>query len=65
MSKLKMIDPKEAASKTRGNNTLFLLLNVLSQLTKLYEKLLQNIYNEWRLLFNFNIPMDILNHVRT
>jgi len=61
MSKLKLIDPKVVVS--RENASIFPLLIVLPRLTQSNDKLLQQIDDEWRLLFNFEIPNEILNHL--
>lgn len=64
MSKIKLIDPKVAISKTRENNsTIFPLLKLLPRITESNDELLQNIDDEWRLVNNFNIPTDVLNHL--
>jgi len=64
MSKIKLIDHKVAISKTRENNsTIFPLLKLLPRITKSNDELLQNIDVEWRLVNNFNIPTDVLNHL--
>lgn len=42
---------------------IFPLLNMFLRLTQSNNKLLQHIDDGWRLLYNFKIPTEILNHL--